>query len=133
MSNSFSRSLRRRWITARSVVVLANLKVDTKLVMDLGGLGAVLQAVQAKTQVLTVRVFNTHHVLLAPFEALGNTSLNMRYWLVGRAIAMQGFSILRTDNQLLTSFEPFGHLDVVVDAFGILASMFMQGKLGLVW
>jgi hypothetical protein len=98
--------------------------------MDLGGLGAILQAVQAKKQALTVRVYNTQHVLLATFEALGNTTLSMLYSLVGRAIAMQGFSILRTDNQMLTHIEPFGHLDVVVDAFGVLASMYKQGRTG---
>jgi hypothetical protein len=87
--------------------------------MDLGGLGAILQAVQAKAQGLTVRVYDARHVLLTTFEALGTTSLNMLYSLVGQAIAMQGFSILATwtsSSPLLecwparTNKVPFGRL-----------------------
>ena len=97
-------------------------------VMELGGLDAILQAVQAKHQAFTVCVYNLHDVLLGFFEAPANTTLSMLYSLVGRAMKMQGFTILRKDKELLTCIDRLDRLDVCVDAFGTLASMYQQGK-----
>lgn len=97
----------------------------TFLVMD-PGVAALVRAGQASKEPCVVRVYDANDVQVAHFQAPSDMTLSMLYSLVGRAIKMQGFSMLHKDRSVVTHVER--DMDVIVDAFGPLGDKYALGR-----